>query len=178
MENSTPLPAPAPSTLAGIAPRDVLQKILDTLGIPAKVEEQTGNGSVRLFVSTPDPARLIGRRGQTIYQLQFLLNRMLQRAYPELPRVVVDCQRPEKKTPPPPPPPAPVRKFDELLKKADETAEKVRRWGDPLVVGPFDSPERQAIKEHFASDAELEVLSEPGEEDGRKRIMIRVRKSR
>jgi spoIIIJ-associated protein len=171
METTTPTPPRPASVLAGVPPRDVLQKMLDTLGIPASVEDQSANDAPRLFVSTPETARLIGRRGQTIFQLQFLLNRMLQRAYPDLPKVRVDCERKQEAKPEPPP----VGRFDELLKQVDATAEKVRRWGDPLVIGPYNPEERQAIVQAFDRDAELEAVGEPGEETSRKRIMLRVR---
>jgi spoIIIJ-associated protein len=98
METETPAatsPAPLSSVPAGPAPdpREVLQKMLDGLDLQTKVEVFNMDGSTLLHIATVEPGRLIGKHGQTLSQLQFLLNRILQRGNPEAPRVIVDCER-------------------------------------------------------------------------------------
>jgi len=85
----------SPSVPSGppLDPREVLQKILDGLGLHTKVEVLTMDGSTLLHIATAEPGRLIGKHGQTLSQLQFLVNRILQRASAEAPRVTVDCER-------------------------------------------------------------------------------------
>ena len=110
--------APAPSTPLPDS-REILQKMLDGLGLHTKVEQFTMDGSTLLHIATAEPGRLIGKHGQTLSQLQFLLNRILQRMNPDAPRVTVDCERYRE------------RQRDDILKKVVEAADKVRRWGDP-----------------------------------------------
>jgi spoIIIJ-associated protein len=156
----------APSAAATpVDPREVLQKILNGLGLDTKVEQHAVDGTPLLRVATSEPGRLIGKHGQTLGHLQFLVNRILQRHDPSAPRVIVDCEGYRE------------RANDELVKKALEAADRVRRWGDPVHIGPFSAFERRVIHQHFANDYELEAISEEGDEAGRKRMTIRVRQT-
>lgn len=165
METEAPTPA-APSVPSGPPPdpREVLQKMLDGLGLQTKVEAFTMDSSALLHIATVEPGRLIGKHGQTLSQLQFLLNRILQRANPDGPRVIVDCERYRE------------RQRDDILKKVLDAADKVRRWGEPVRIGPFNAFDRRVIHLHMEKDRELEAVSEgEGDEAGMKRMIIRVR---
>lgn len=160
MDNPTPPVKPA----SPLDPKIALQTMLDGLGLQTKVEQFTQDDAPLLHIATADPGRLIGRGGQALDQLQFLLNRILQRADPEAPRVIVDCERYRE------------RERDELIKKALEAVEKVRRWGDVVTIGSFSPFERRIIHRHIDQDTELEAVSEnSGDESGRKRMVIRVK---
>lgn len=157
--------SPVPTGLA-LDPREALQKMLDGLGLQTKVEVVNIDGSTLLHIATVEPGRLIGKHGQTLSQLQFLLNRILQRGNPEAPRVIVDCERYRE------------RQRDDILKKVLEAADKVRRWGDAVKIGPFNAFDRRVIHQHMEKDRELEAVSEgEGDEAGMKRMIIRVRQS-
>ena len=163
METQTPA---APSRAAKPAdPREILQHILDGLGLQTKVETQTIDGAPLLHIATAEPGRLIGKHGQALGHLQFLVNRILQRRDPNAPRVIVDCERYRE------------RANDELVKKAVEAADRVRRWGDAVHIGPFSAFERRIIHQHFANDYEIEAVSEDGDDAGRKKMTIRVRQT-
>ena len=165
METETP-PSPSPSVPSGppLDPRDVLQKMLDGLDLQTKVEEFTMDGSTLLHIATVEPGRLIGKHGQTLSQLQFLLNRILQRANPDAPRVTVDCERYRE------------RQRDDILKKVLDAADRVRRWGEAVKIGPFNAFDRRVIHLHMEKDRELEAVSEgEGDEAGMKKMIIRVR---
>ena len=137
-------------------PQQVLQKMLDGLGLQTKVERYTMDGSTLLHIATVEPGRLIGKHGQTLNHLQFLVNRILQRADPDAPRVIVDCERYRE------------RQRDDLLKIVLEAADRVRRWGDAVHIGPFSAFERRIIHLHMQRDPELEAVSEGEEDAGRK----------
>jgi spoIIIJ-associated protein len=159
--------APPPVTVTPLDPLQTLQTLLDTLGLPGTVAwDQSGPAAV-LHITTEEPGRIIGRRGATISSLQFLLNRMLVRHDPNAPRVTVNCERP---TPPPQP-------HDEVLQRCAEASDKVRRWGDPVLVGPFTPEERQAIHDRYATDVEIEAIAEGGNEGLPKKMMFRIRQA-
>lgn len=164
METQTSAPA-QPAGASAPDPRQVLQKILDGLGVQAKVEQFTEDGAPLLHITTDEPGRLIGKHGQTLGHLQFLVNRILQRHDPNAPKVIVDCERYRE------------RAKDDLLRRVLDAADKVRRWGDPVHVGPFSAFERRIIHRHFANDYELEAISEEGDEAGRKKMTIRIRQT-
>ena len=163
----TPVPttaAPAPAAAPTVNPQEVLQKMLDGLGLRTKVELYQMDDAPLLHIATAEPGRLIGKHGQTLSHLQFLLNRILQRAHPDAPRVTVDCERYRE------------RQRDDILKKVVEAADKVRRWGDPVKIGPFSAFDRRVIHLHMEKDRELEAISEgEGDEGGMKKMVIRVR---
>lgn len=163
METQTP--AAPPRVATPVDPREVLQKILDGLGVQAKVEQQALDGAPLLYISTAEPGRLIGKHGQTLGHLQFLVNRIIQRHDATAPKVIVDCEHYRE------------RANDDLVQKAVEAAEKVRRWGDAVHIGPFAAFERRIIHQHFAHDYEIEAISEDGDEAGRKKMTIRVRQT-
>jgi spoIIIJ-associated protein len=165
-ETSVPAVSPASPSAPPLDPREVLQKILDGLGLQTKVEVFTMDNSTLLHIATVEPGRLIGKHGQTLSQLQFLVNRILQRGNPDAPRVIVDCERYRE------------RQRDDILKKVVDAADRVRRWGEAVKIGPFNAFDRRVIHLHMEKDRELEAVSEgEGDEAGMKRMIIRVRQS-
>jgi spoIIIJ-associated protein len=160
--DSQPLAAP-PAAPLSVDPREVLQKMLDGLGVQTKVEQFSMDGSTLLHIATVEPGRLIGKHGQTLNELQFLLNRILQRMDKATPLVIVDCERYRE------------RQRDELLRQVVAAADRVRRWGDPVKIGPYSAFDRRIIHQHMQRDMELEAVSEDEEAGGRKRMIIRVR---
>jgi len=158
--------SPTVPTVPPPDPREVLQKMLDGLGLQTKVEVFNMDGSMLLHIATVEPGRLIGKHGQTLSQLQFLLNRILQRGNPDAPRVTVDCERYRE------------RQRDDILRKVVDAADRVRRWGDAVKIGPFNAFDRRVIHLHMEKDRELEAISEgEGDEAGMKRMIIRVRET-
>ncbi|MGD0651482.1 MAG: R3H domain-containing nucleic acid-binding protein [Verrucomicrobiia bacterium] len=159
----SPSPAPAPVATPSVNPQEVLQKMLDGLGLQTKVELYHMDDAPLLHIATADPGRLIGKYGQTLQHLQFLVNRVLQRLNPDAPRVIVDCERYRE------------RQRDDLIRIALEAADKVRRWGEPVRIGPFGAFDRRIIHLHMQKDSELEAVSEGEEDGGHKRMVIRVK---
>ena len=162
---SSPETAPAPAAPPA-DPKLVLQTMLDGLDLQTKVEMYQMDGAPLLHIATAEPGRLIGKQGMTLNNLQFLLNRILQRISPDAARVTVDCERYRE------------RQRDDILRKAVEGADRVRRWGESVIIGPFSAFERRIIHLHIERDAELEAVSEgEGEEHGPKKMIIRVRQA-
>lgn len=163
METQTPAAPPRATT--PVDPREVLQKILDGLGLETKIEPQSLDGTPLLHIATAEPGRIIGKHGQSLGHLQFLVNRIIQRHDATAPKVIVDCEHYRE------------RANDSLIQKAIEAADKVRRWGEAVHIGPFSAFDRRVIHQHFARDYELEAISEDGDETGHKKMTIRVRQT-
>jgi spoIIIJ-associated protein len=155
---------PQPVPVTPLDPQATLQTMLDRLGFHTKVEQSRQDTDILLHIATVDPGSLIGKQGQTLNQLQFLLNRLLLRADPNAPRVIVDCERYRE------------GERDQLIRKALDAADHVRRWGEPVTIGPFRSFDRRIIHQHIENDPELEAVSEDGGEEGApKKMLIRVK---
>src|SRR5215469_8290542 len=121
-------------------PKEVLEKILGTLGFAATVEERTLEGELTLDVKTDEAGRLIGRQGQTLADLQYLVNRILFQQDQHAPKVMLDVGGYR------------AQAREALIKKAKEAAEKVRRWGDAVELEPLSAFDRRIIHQALKDD--------------------------
>ncbi len=62
-----------------MTPKELLDTILGYLGFVAEIDETTSEGGNHtLQIYTEESARIIGRDGETLEAIQFLLNRLIQ----------------------------------------------------------------------------------------------------
>ena len=72
-------------------PKALLESILNNLGFETTIEEKDKDGSKVLDIQAPeDSGRLIGRKGQTLFDLQYILNRILFQQDENAEKVLVD----------------------------------------------------------------------------------------
>ena len=142
-------------------PRDTLEKILNLLGFPTTVEEHHMEDGILLDVKTDDSGRLIGRQGQTLSDLQYITNRLLFQQDPSAPKVMVDVSGYR------------AQAREALVKKAKEAAEKVRRWGDVVELGPLSAFDRRIIHQALKDDPTIETHSVEVEGTEKKAILLR-----
>src|SRR5580704_4267273 len=124
--------------------KEILEKILGTLGFAATVEEQNLDGELTLDVKTDDAGRLIGRQGQTLADLQYITNRMLFQQDNTAPKAMVDVGGYR------------AQAREALVKKAKEAAEKVRRWGDVVELEPLNAFDRRVVHQALREDPDVE----------------------
>ena len=143
-------------------PKSILENLLNRLGFDATVEETPMDDGSLLNVNTEDdPGRLIGRQGRTLSDLQYLTNRLLIVQDKEAPKVTVDVgnYRTENR--------------ESLIKKANEAADKARRWGEVVEMEPMTAFDRRTVHQALA---EAEGIStESIEVDGTTNKVILVR---
>ena len=144
-------------------PSETLQKILQLLGFDARVEEHQLEDGLTLDVLADDSGRLIGRQGQTLSDLQYLLNRILFQHDEHAPKVTVDVggYRAEAR--------------EALVKRAREAAEKVRRWGDIVELEPMTAFDRRIVHHALKDDPDIETQSLEIEGTNKKVILLRPR---
>lgn len=144
-------------------PKDTLETLLGHLGFQATVEEHQLEDGLLLDVKADDAGRLIGRQGQTLGALQYLVNRLLIRQDPKAPKIMVDVAgyRAEAR--------------DALVKKAKDAAEKVRRWGDIVELEPMSAFDRRIIHNAIKDDPQVETHSVEVEGTTKKVIILRPR---
>ncbi len=83
--------------------------------------------------------------------IQYLVNRILQRRDPKSSRVRVDCEYFR------------TMREDRLLQKVQEFAERVRATGQPNVLRPLNSYYRRLVHNLFVNDPVIISESEAGE---------------
>ena len=137
-------------------------KLLHLLGFEAKVEEHMEDGLL-LDVIAEDSGRLIGRQGQTLADLQYILNRILFQQDLTAPKVTVDVggYRLEAR--------------DALIKKAHEAAEKVRRWGDVVELEPLSAFDRRIVHHALRDDPDITTESIEVGGTNKKAMLLRLR---
>ena len=146
-------------------PKATLEKILDLLGFPSTVEAHTLEDGVLLEVKNDDSGRLIGRQGQTLSDLQYITNRLLFQQDPTAPKVLVDVGGYR------------AQAREALVKKAQEAAEKVRKWGDVVELEPLSAFDRRIVHHALKDDPGVETHSVEVEGTDKKVILLRPRRA-
>lgn len=69
---------------------NTLTVLIGNLGLNAEVKAEAQGNKILLTVSSSDAGRIIGRKGQTLEALQFILSRMLLKGEEVFPRIALD----------------------------------------------------------------------------------------
>jgi spoIIIJ-associated protein len=146
------------------APKEIVEKILGTLGFPVSVEEKNFDGEITLDVKTDDSGRLIGRQGQTLADLQYITNRILFQQDQSAPKVTVDVGGYRSQA------------REALVKKAKDAAEKVRRYGDAVELEPMGSFDRRIVHQTLRDDPDVESHSVEVDGTDKKVLILRPKR--
>ena len=170
-EDEDDRPAVGTRTRAARAPADVndpvavaveiLQTMLDKLDVDAEITprppETVGDGTVNavLDIEGDDLGILIGRRGETLTALQYLVNLMLNRRVSTRATVAIDVEGYRR------------RREESLRSLARRMADRVKSSGQSITLEPMPPNERRII--HIALADHPDVLTVSiGEGDARK----------
>ena len=144
-------------------PKETLEKILTSLGFETTVEEHKLDDGILLDEKTDDAGRLIGRQGQTLADLQYITNRLLFQQDATSPKVMVDVGGYR------------AQAREALVKKAQDAAEKVRRWGDAVELEPMSAFDRRVVHQAIKDDPDVETHSVEVDGTDKKAILLRPR---
>ncbi len=142
-------------------PKAILEKVLELLNFPTTVEAHQLEDGWLLDVKTEDPGRLIGRQGQTLADLQYVVNRLLFQQDHDAPKVMVDVGGYR------------AQAREALVQKAKEAAEKVRRWGDVVELEPMNAFDRRIVHQALRDDPGVETHSVEVEGTDKKAVLLR-----
>jgi len=153
--------------VAGAEGRRILEGILERMGVDGyvSVQHSTSTGpegetqhSIMLYVEGLDEETvglMIGRRGETLRSLQFLLNTLVNRHVGRWPQIVIDVGNYRQ------------RRQESLEGLARRVAEQVRATGRPQMLDPMQAYDRRII--HMALREDDTVYTEStGEGEARK----------
>lgn len=155
---------------------DTLTTMLELLGLDATVDGVDGDGDITLRLQAGDPGRIIGRKGQYIDSLEFLLNRLLRQKGTFFPRVNVSVDGYERKQRPRDGRRGDPAEAERLEQLAMDTAKEVKRWGEPKTLPAMKARERRLVHIALRADSEVETASGPDEGHGMKKIVVRPAK--
>jgi spoIIIJ-associated protein len=126
----------APADEEGVAGdmRALVARIVAVLGVDARVDVQEADGTITVTCSGPDVGLLIGRHGQTIDAVQYLLNAVAHRTQgDERKDVVVDAAGYRE------------RRRATLESLAVRTAQEVIATGNSVELEPMTAVERKVV---------------------------------
>ena len=132
---------------------ELLEEIVDGLGLDAEIEVEEGEGVLAGRVVGDDVGLFIGRRGQTIDAVQHLAQRIVFPEGPSAVRVAIDADGYRE------------RRAEGLRAEADEAAEQALRSGRAVELDPMPASERRIVHEHLRDHPGVETHSEGDEPD-------------
>ncbi|NPV69999.1 MAG: protein jag [Firmicutes bacterium] len=138
--------------------RKFLEEIGEALKVKVFVKVSESEDHVFAEVVGAEAGMLIGRHGQALDSLQYLVNLAASKASDDGRRVIVDVEGYRK------------RREEAVKKLAARMADRVRRTGKPVALEPMSSHERRIVHLALQDDPNVETHSE-GEEPYRKIII-------
>jgi len=144
---------------------EALQNLVNYMGLRAHVtrestllQSQTGSASVLLNVSGEDLGVLIGRRGETLRDLQFLTCLIISRHIQRWPNLTVDVEHYKS------------RREKSLIDLARRMADRVRTTSQSMSLEPMPPHERRII--HLALRDDPDVFTESVGQDAKRKVVI------
>lgn len=137
----------------------ILDAMLGHLGLAAEIRhEETEEGPcLQIFSSEKDT--IIGRDGDRLDDIQYLVNRILRRQMPDAERIKVDCEHFRN------------MQEDKLREEVKQLAELVRTQGKPYRMKPLNAYYRR-LAYNVIAEEEGVAASSPAGDDRLKRISI------
>jgi spoIIIJ-associated protein len=140
----------------------VLHNLLQHMGLEAEVVASEDAERITLEVKGPETGLVIGKKGQTLDSLQYLVNKIVSKGLPEEAEskpINVDAEGYRG------------RRAESLVELAHRLAEKAKRSGRPVEAEAMSAADRRVI--HVAL-AEMEGISTHSEGEGIYRHLVVV----
>lgn len=127
--------------------KEILSRLLSLMGEAAQVQATLEGDRLSLTIDSPDAGLLIGKQGQTLEALQYLLTKILARQSKKKPRVMIDIESYR------------ARHEQALVQLALKSGEMVKRTGKPVTLTPMNPHDRRIIHLALQGDSELKTMS-------------------
>lgn len=143
-------------------------KILDTmlghLGFTATIELQDTHDGPCLQIHSGESEAIIGNDGDRLDDLQYLVNRIVRRHFPQAGRIKVDCEH--------------FRSIqeDHLNEEVKNIADRVKTTGKPFEMRPLNAYYRRLVHNVLVGDAQI-VSHSPVGDERLKRITISAKQT-
>jgi spoIIIJ-associated protein len=129
--------------------RLLLARVVSTLGVGGRLDVREADDAITLTCSGADVALLIGRHGQTIDAVQYLMNAISHRTHGDARKeVIVDAAGYRE------------RRRTTLESLADRTAQQVRTSGERVELDPMTAVERKVVHLKLQAFDGVETASE------------------
>jgi len=144
--------------------QELLEHMLELMGEKAKVESRLDEEDrLNLSIDAEDAGLLIGKQGQTLEALQYLLTKMIAKKARRKVRVFIDIESYR------------ARHQASLTQLALKSGEKAKKSGRPITLNPMNPHDRRIVHLALQGDKEIKTMSR-GEGLYKKVVVYPVRK--
>jgi spoIIIJ-associated protein len=144
--------------------KEVLQKMVDLITMDATILSQTAKGKILYEVKGGNAAVLIGKRGQTLEAMQYLVEKIINKQNQKRIRVEVDVEGYLQ------------NRRERLESLALRFSAKAKKTGRPLTAGQFNAHDRRII--HIALKEDRDVRTHSVGEGYYRKLKIYPKKKR
>jgi spoIIIJ-associated protein len=143
--------------------REILEQVLAKMQEPATVTATQEEDRISLFIDSADAGLLIGKQGQTLDALQYLVTKMLAKQTRKKVRIAIDVEAYR------------ARHNEALALLAQKSGEKVKRSGKSITLNPMNPYDRRIVHMALQGDKDLKTVSR-GEGLYKKVVISPIRK--
>lgn len=127
--------------------KDVLQRIIDFITSGAKISVEDSSERILFNVEGGQSGVLIGKHGQTLEAIQYLVEKIINKHCPERVRIQIDIEG------------YLANRRATLKGLAERLAEKAKRTGKPAIVGKMNAYERRIVHLALQDDSGVRTQS-------------------
>jgi spoIIIJ-associated protein len=127
--------------------KEILETILERVQEQATVSVRQEDDRISLRIETDDAGLLIGKQGQTLDALQYLVTKMLAKKSRRKVRITIDVEAYR------------ARHNEALAHLAQKYGEKVKKSGRPIILSPMNPYDRRIVHMALQDDKELKTMS-------------------
>jgi spoIIIJ-associated protein len=127
--------------------REILEQVLLKMQEPAKVTAMHEEDRINLIIESEDAGLLIGKQGQTLDALQYLVTKMVAKQSRRKVRVAIDVEDYR------------ARHNESLTLMAQKYGEKAKRSGKSVTLNPMNPYDRRIVHMALQSDRDLKTVS-------------------
>jgi spoIIIJ-associated protein len=156
---TVPAPVSVPVSTIAIKAKDLLEGILQRISPEYRVNAGETQEKIILSIEGDDSGLLIGKRGQNLDALQYLLNKAVHKIDSEHKNILIDLGEYRK------------RREDFLLGLAEKIREKVKKTKKPVSLAHMNAHDRRVIHMVLQEDESL-ITQSRGEGKYRKIVIL------
>jgi spoIIIJ-associated protein len=144
---------------------EILTQMLQKMGETCTIQGSQELNQINLTIEGEDAGLLIGKQGQTLEALQYLVTKILSKQTKRKPRVVIDIESYRE------------RHKQSLVELALKHGAKAKRIGKPVTLNPMNAHDRRIVHLALQQDKDIKTKSR-GEGLYKKIIIYPVKKKR
>lgn len=144
--------------------KEVLHGILQRMGLDFPVNIDETHDTINLRIEGDGSGLLIGKGGQTLDALQYIINKATNKNGKERKRIILDTEDYR------------MRREKTLIALAEKLGQKAKRTRKPVTVNPMNAHDRRIIHLALQDDKQLMTKSR-GEGNYRKIIILPAKKN-